>query len=144
MESLPTSIHKEFVEHGHWVVPKTTKRFSSIPIDQAHEQNNDLVKGSGGVVGLTESPSAFKKWMIAGPEQARLLKEFEREYISEEGNKQQHHEEGMSIQKTFKEQVLALVHTISGMSNLFLDDTPELLTLDTRNMVDESVVNTVL
>ncbi|KAJ3599930.1 hypothetical protein NHX12_033884 [Muraenolepis orangiensis] len=29
MESLPTSIHKEFEEHGHWVVPKTTNRFSS-------------------------------------------------------------------------------------------------------------------
>ena len=61
-------------EHGHWVVKKTTNRFSSMPIDQAHEQNNELVKGSGGVVGLTENPSAFRKWMIAGPEQARLLK----------------------------------------------------------------------
>ena len=60
MESVPTSIHKEFEENGHWVVPKTTNRFSSIPIDQAHEQNNDLVKGSGGAVGLTENPSALK------------------------------------------------------------------------------------
>ena len=102
MESLPASIHKEFEEHGHWVVPKTTNRFSSIPIDQAHEQNNDLVKSSGGAVGLTENPSAFKKWMIAGPEQARLLKEFEQEYISQDGNKQQHHEEGLYTQKIFK------------------------------------------
>ena len=52
-------------------------------------------------------------------------------------------EEGMSTQKTFKEQALALVHTISGMSNPFLDDTPDLLMLDTRNIIDESVVNTV-
>ena len=104
-----------------------------MPIDQAHEQNNDLVKGSGGAVGLTENPSAFKKWMIAGPEQARLLKEFEQEYISEEDKKQQHHEEGLSTQKIFKGQALTLVTTISGMSNPFLDDTPELLTTDTRN-----------
>ena len=143
MESLPTSIQEEFEEHGHQVVSKTTNRFSSIPIDQAHEQNNDLVKGSGGAVGLTENPSAFKKWMIAGPEQARLLKEFEQQYISEEDNKQQHHEEGMSTQKTFKEQALALVHIISGMSNPFLDDTPELLMLDTGNVIDESLVKTV-
>lgn len=60
MESLPTSIHKEFEEHGHWVVPKTTNRFSSTPIDQAHEQNNDLVKGSGGAVGHRESLSLQK------------------------------------------------------------------------------------
>ena len=102
MESLPASIHKEFEEHGNWVVLKTIHRFSSIQIDQTHEQNNDLVKRSGSAVGLTENPSAVKKWMIAGPEQARLLKVFDQEYISEDGNKQ-HHEEVMSTQKIFKE-----------------------------------------
>jgi hypothetical protein len=61
MESLSTSVQKEFEEYGHWVVPKTTNRFSSIPIDQDHEQNNELVKGSGGAVELTENPSACKK-----------------------------------------------------------------------------------
>ena len=83
MESLDASIRHEFEECGHWVVQKTTNRFSSIQIDQAHEQNNALVKGSGGAVGLTENPSAFRKWMTAGPEQARLMKEFEREFIPE-------------------------------------------------------------
>ena len=80
MECLPASIYEELNEHGNWVVNKTTNRFSSLPIDQAHERNNELVKGSGGAVGLTESPLAFRKWMIAGPEQSRLLKEFEKEY----------------------------------------------------------------
>ena len=80
MENLPTQILKEFEKHGHWVIHKTTNRFSAIPIDQAHEQNNELVKSSGGANGLTENPSAFKKWMMSGPEQARLLKEFEKAY----------------------------------------------------------------
>ena len=30
-----------------------------MPIDQTHEQNNELVKGSGGAVGLMENPLAF-------------------------------------------------------------------------------------
>ena len=112
MESLPASIHKEFEEHGNWVVLQTTDRFSSIQIDQTHEQNNDLVKHSGSAVGLIKNPSAVNKWMIAGPEQAHL-QVFDQEYISEDGNKQQHHED------------VALVHTISGMSNpLIIDDTP--------------------
>ena len=55
------------------MVNKTRNPFSCIPLDQAHEQNNKLVKDSGGAVGLTENPSAFRRWMIAGPEQARLL-----------------------------------------------------------------------
>ena len=59
MESLPPSIHKEFEEYGHWVIHKITRRFSAMPIDQAHEQNNEVVKSSGGAVGLTENPSAF-------------------------------------------------------------------------------------
>ncbi len=55
-------------------------RLSAIHIDQAHEQNNEVVKGSGGVVGLTKNLSAFRKWMT---EQARLLKELEREFLPE-------------------------------------------------------------
>ncbi|KAJ8043846.1 hypothetical protein HOLleu_11123 [Holothuria leucospilota] len=45
MESLPPSIRKEFEEHGNWVVNKTNNRFSAMPIDQAHEQNNEFVEG---------------------------------------------------------------------------------------------------
>ena len=69
MENLSLFILEEFVKLGHWVVLKTTNKFSAMPIDQAHEQNNELVKGSGGAVGLTKNPSAFRKWMLAGPEQ---------------------------------------------------------------------------
>ena len=116
MESLDALIHQEFEECCHWVVQKTTNRFSSIPIDQAHEQNNALVKGSGGAVGLTENPSAFRKWMTVGPEQARLMKEFEREFIPEVVNRQKHHEEGFCSQRAFKEQANNLVQSINEMA----------------------------
>ena len=49
MKALPESIQEEFGNQGHWVVSKTKNAFSSIPIDQAHEQENAYVKGSGGV-----------------------------------------------------------------------------------------------
>jgi len=74
MENLPTQIVEEFEEHGHWVIHKTTK---SIPIDQAHKQNNELIKSLGGAFGLNENHSAFNKWMTPQPKQARLLKELE-------------------------------------------------------------------
>ena len=51
--------------------------FSAIAIDQAHEQNNAHVKGDGGAVGLTENPSALRRWMVSGPEMARVIGEFE-------------------------------------------------------------------
>ena len=64
-----------------WVVSKTTSRYSSIPIDQVHEHENTKVKGKGGAIVLIESPTAFLRWMIAGPEQRRLLTEFESQYL---------------------------------------------------------------
>lgn len=48
-----------------------------MAIDQAHEQNNAMVKGDGGAVGLTENPNALRRWMLSGPEMARLVNEFE-------------------------------------------------------------------
>ncbi len=77
LENLPQSIVKEFQDHGHWVVTKTTNHLSAMPINQAHEQNNMMVNSCSGVVGLTENPAAFRKWMIAGPEQARRGKDFD-------------------------------------------------------------------
>ena len=59
----PTAF-SEFV-NGKFVVKKTTRRFSAISIDQAHEQNNALVKGDGGAVGLTENPAALHRWMVS-------------------------------------------------------------------------------
>ena len=145
MENLPNQILKEFEEYGHWVIHKTTNRFSAIPIDQAHEQNNELVKSSGGAIGLTENPSAFKKWMISGPEQARLLKQFEEAYTVKRSKSDScyHHEEGFSHQKEFKEQASSLVQVISDLGNPFLDESDELISLDTRDVLDESVVKTV-
>ena len=38
---------------------KTAKAFSSIPLDQAHEQNNALIRGEGGAIGIPENPNAL-------------------------------------------------------------------------------------
>ena len=61
---------------GNFTVRKTKNVFPSIPIDQAHEQNNALMKGDGGAVGLTDKPSALLLWLIAEREVARAIEEF--------------------------------------------------------------------
>ncbi|XP_068756859.1 uncharacterized protein [Montipora capricornis] len=143
MKCLPGPVQQILREC--WVISKSSNTFSSIPIDQAHEQNNARVKGSGGAVGLTESPVAFRRWMVAGPEIARVLQEFESQLKGETNvdEKKKHHEQGLSTQKTFQSHVKQLVSTISEMGNPFKDDCPELLALDTRNCADASVVDTV-
>ena len=70
------AIHAQFCL-GSFVAHKSNRVFSSIALDQAHEQVNALVKGEGGAVGLTENPSALRRWMVAGPEIARMVQEVE-------------------------------------------------------------------
>lgn len=38
----------QYFDAGRFVITKTKRRFSSIGIDHAHEQNNKCVKGDGG------------------------------------------------------------------------------------------------
>ena len=76
LEVCHPQLYAEFCA-GNVVAYKTKHCFSSIALDQAHGQNNALVKGSGGAVGLTENPVAFRRWMVAGPEISRLIEQFE-------------------------------------------------------------------
>jgi len=56
---------------------RSCKEFSLIAIDQAHKQNNAVIKDDGGTKGLTEDPTAFWRWMIAGPEVSHLVARYE-------------------------------------------------------------------
>ena len=73
-------------------------------MDQAHEQNNAMVKDSGGAIGLTENPAALKRWMVSAPEQARLIEEFETQLDSEDSADFRSHKEGYSTQQSFQKQ----------------------------------------
>jgi len=39
-----------------------------MAIDRTHEQNNEMVKEDGGVVGLTQNQAALCRWMVGGPQ----------------------------------------------------------------------------
>jgi len=85
--------------------------------------------------------------MLSGPEMARLLKQFEEECIHGDNTEMfsnlHQHEQGLSTQKTFQQQVVSLAETIKWMGNPFFDIFPHLVTLDSRNCTAESVVTTV-
>ena len=85
--------------------------------------------------------------MLSGPETTRLLHQFEEQYLgpdSEEFQDRLNHEMGLSAQKTFKKQVNNLVDVIRTMGNPFLDDFPELVTLDSRDCMDDAVAEAVV
>ena len=58
---------------GNFVVYKTERNFSGMPIDQVYDQNNAVIKGEGGAIGPSKDESALRKWMVAGPEVSRMV-----------------------------------------------------------------------
>jgi hypothetical protein len=140
MRSIPHSV-KESFSLGHWVISKTKNRYSSMPIDQAHEQENKIVKGCGGAVGLMDNHAALHRFMVSGPELARLVKELEKTFLREVDDEDEnfHHQEGLSDQKLFQKKVCRLTYVICNFGNPFLDEFPDMVRLDSRNIVDEVV-----
>ena len=74
-EKHPT-IHAEFPK-GKFVVQKSPHKFSLITKDQAHEQSCKILQAHGGAVGLYENPEALALFMLAGPDCARIVQQFE-------------------------------------------------------------------
>ena len=146
LNTMHPEIASEFISAGSFTVRKTGRKFSAMAIDQAHEQNNAMVKGEGGAVGLTENPSALRRWMISGPEIARIVNEFE-VGMGVGGNDKQsngkHHEEARSAQVAFFKDTKSLVTAVEEMSNPFLEESEELYKLDNKVVAAPSVVSTV-
>jgi len=146
LETEIPAIAAEF-KNGNFVVNKTNRAFSSLPIDQVHKQNRKIVKGDGGAIGLTESSTQLLRWMVSGPEMSRIIKDFElsqelvRNIAKQEEQEEQeeqedirHHEQIKGVQNTFWNQVNAVCSTIEEMGNPFADQTEDLFVLDTRDI----------
>ncbi|VDI52694.1 Hypothetical predicted protein [Mytilus galloprovincialis] len=124
--------HRAFLD-GNFVVNKTEKKFSCMAIDQTHEQNNACVKADGGAVGLTENPGALRRLMVAGPEMARLVNEFENVtecFVNTNASNKLHHEQILSFQESFRNYIVSLYGVIYDLGNPFLETSKDLLGLD--------------
>ncbi len=95
------SVYQELMK-GNFTVTKTNTAFSSMGVDQGHEQNNKIVKVEGGAIGILDNETALMKWIIGGPEIARLVNEFTGRNEAEETKESiPHHEDSDSFEKRF-------------------------------------------
>ena len=67
LEKKQLTVYQKFIS-GSFVVNKSRSTFSSHPLDHAHEQENETIKGEDGSVGLMKNPSALRRWITGGPE----------------------------------------------------------------------------
>ena len=74
LEDTNNHVFTEFSENGNFVVARTLNRFSSMGIDQRHEQLNADIKDGGGAIGLTEDDEKFHRWMLCAPDEGRMVR----------------------------------------------------------------------
>ena len=90
-----------------------------------------LKKGSGGVIGIFNSTISLVKWMIAGPEIARMVSSFD-EALNDYGKSTElysHHKKTTSFENMFKKDFKSLKHEFEKVENPFFEDTEILYTL---------------
>jgi len=121
LETKHPEIYREFM-NGNFVAQKTNNKFSSMALDQAHEQLNEELKSEGRIIGLTSHPSALQRWTVAGPEIVRIIQEFEDDVQEKKLSigDGKHHEQQTSIQRRFMSDVNSLLSTLKEMGNPFL------------------------
>ena len=76
-----------------------------IGLDHNHEQGNRLISDDAGAVSLDDE-CVFTDFLIAGPERARVVDEFEKEMEDSDlgHGVGKHHDQSPSVQKCFMEQ----------------------------------------
>ena len=126
MESKHPALAQEF-KMGNFVVHKTKRDFSRLALDQAHEQANAAIKAAGRAIGLTENPSALRRWIVSGPEVNHLVSIYEMgAQTKEASNHSLHHEQTPNAQKKFLERVQELYQVLQDLGNPFQEDSADL------------------
>ena len=88
---------------------------------------------------MTEDPSALRRWIIAGPEVSQLFAQYE---IASEAKETvvhaNHHEHTPKVQQVFLQRVDKLFQVFTDMRNHFKEESRDLLSLDTNDIVQPS------
>ena len=73
-ELIPWFFAVVHTNYARWI-PVHLRDMTELPTRHPDEQNNACIKSDGGAVGLTDNPSALRRWMVAGPEVAALIED---------------------------------------------------------------------
>ncbi|KAE8742548.1 hypothetical protein FOCC_FOCC011900 [Frankliniella occidentalis] len=139
-------IYREF-QRGLFVARTTGRAFSAMGLDQAHEQLNARIKGDGGMIGITESQSSLIKWLLAAPELALLVHEFEHNHLHmyDKDDPASHHDESATARLKFTTDVNNLTEVLAQLGNPFVEeDKEEIYNLDTKKVASAEVTATVM
>eukprot|EP00794_Sanderia_malayensis_P013411 gene13411-14786_t len=126
LKDLPTrhkEVHQQFSK-GKFTIQKTNRKFSCISVDQAHEQNNKIIKDEGGAIGILERPMVLMKWM-------------------DDPESRSHHENTVAFEKKFRKDVAALVKAFEKEGNPFEEESDTLMMIVSKSVMDKKAAISV-
>ena len=138
------SVHEGFME-GKFVVQRSDKKFSLMALDQSQEHSIKFLKDNSEAKGLYGQPEAKEVIALSKPEVLRVIDEFENAVLSA-SNKEvnlEHPESSVAEQNNFLKDLKALLNLVKEgtVVNPFKETGPELVTLDTGEVMDQVIVN---
>ena len=123
---------------GYFTIKKSNRDFSNIGIDQAHEQNNKLVKIDGGAIGILENESALITWAVSGPVIADILQNLDgNDFVL------LHHENTDAFEKSFQKDKTAFTNAFLEFGNPFLEEEGELVHIISKYILDKKATTSV-
>ena len=142
MKTLPETdpdIYREFKD-GNWVVNKNPNvPFSGRGVDYGLEHINRSMKVSGGLVGITQNPSARAKFFLISPELARLARQAKDMAGVTVKVQDRHHNHNTKVLNREEKNILKLKSTISNYTSPFTQTGDELFNLLTKVVVPDDV-----
>ena len=112
----------------------SNRAFCSIGEDHPHEQNNKIIKGDGGAIGIFDHGEALLEWTVCGlavPDMFQGLPD-----IDEDDCYPFHHENTGNFEKTFRNDSNKLFEDFLNNGNPFVECEQDLV-----NFVSKTVVN---
>ena len=146
LELTHPEVYKEFAEGNH-SISRSGQPFSQVSTDMALEQSiNADSKSSGGVIGISQSPSALERWFLTIHERASITSALKAMFGLQDGEQASHKEAAPRRVRRDEEDVKKMISCFSSglMTNSFNLDSNALLNIATGVVLPEDVAQTLV
>ena len=130
------AIYQNFLQ-GFFAVSRSNRKFSRMGIDQAHKQNNKIVKVDGGAIGILDDEAALLKWAVAGPIISKMIEDVN---CDTEG----HHEDTAKLEADFQKKRSSLIQAFIEVRNPFMEHEDHLIHLISKQVMNEVAKDSVI
>ena len=143
MHQLPAAVLSEF-QKGNFVVKRSARQFNQVDPDQAQEWINGTGKKSGGIVGITKTITALRRWTLSYNLRSYIAFQTHLMFNSNPDNRVLHNEGSKARQKRDNDDEDALHNTLRRFGVLDDGQCAILKNMATKDLSTEAIQTSLL